>query len=254
MLPFNILQKVIHKDNNHILITAGKTASQVFKSWDLETDKLFTNVTDMPKQEIVDRFKQGCNIDFIIRHPAERYISGIKEIILEHSLIDTLKVLNRNAKTSINEVVPFDMMLSYWHTSASWDYALNQVFEFWKMNIGGEIDFSINQDYHICNWLENIEHFINIAETEGLDNLRIIEVNDISYYGPKEFNVIFPTHHKSPISFHVTEFIRPLLPQFQGFISYIEPEQKLYHEFLDSKYFYKVENNHPRNQYYNEEY
>ena len=254
MLSFDTLQKVVYKDNNHILITAGKTASQVFKAWDLQTDRLFTNITAISRQEIVNRFKQGCNIDFIIRHPAERYISGIKEIILEHSLIETQQLLKRSPKTNINDTVKFDTMLAYWHTTSAWHYALNEVFGFWSKNSKDEIDFSFRNDYHVCNWLENIEYFINIAEDKGLNNLRIIEVNDISYYGPKEFDVVFPVHHKSPISYHVTEFIRSLLPQFNGFIPFILPEQQLYHKLIDSKYFYKVENNHPRNQYYNEEY
>lgn len=253
MLLFTTLQKVVHKDNNHIIITAGKTASQVFSAWDLEPVKLFAD-TEFTQDQVEDKFKQGCNIDFIIRHPAERYISGIKEIVLNHSLIDIEKLLRRESKTNINDVVPFDTMLSYWHTSQAWEYALTEVFEFWQSTPYGITDFSFKDDYHVGNWLGLIQDFIDIADSNNLNNLRIVEVNDIGFYGSKEFDTVFPSHHVSPISPHVNDIIANLLYNFHGFQDFIQPEQELYHKFLNSKYFYRIENNHPRNEYYHYEF
>lgn len=249
MLLFSTLQKVVHKDNNHIIITAGKTASQVFKAWELEPVKLFKD-TEFTQAEIENKFQQGCNIDFIIRHPAERYISGIKELVLNHSLIDLGNLLRRETHTNIADVIELDTMLAYWHTAEAWEYALKQVFEFWQISPYGKKDFSFNDDYHVGNWLGIIESFIEIAERQNLTNLRIVEVNDIGYYGAKEFDVVFPAHHVSPISAHVNQMITNVLSGIEGFEGFIIPEQEKYFKLLNSKYFYNIKNNHPRNTYY----
>lgn len=250
---FSNLQIVVHKDNNNIIITAGKTASQVFSAWDLEPVKLFAS-KELTQDQVVDKLRQGCNIDFIIRHPAERYISGFKEIVLNYSLVDMEKLLGRGPKTNINDVVPFDVILSYWHTRRSWEYAIEQVFNFWQPGSSGVKDFSFQNDYHVGNWLCIIQEFIDIANHNNLNNLRIVEVNDIGYYGSKEFDTVFPSHHKSPLSPHVDDIIAKLLSGIPGFCTYIQSEQDIYNYLLNSKYFYRIENNHPRNDYFRHEF
>lgn len=253
MLIFTTLQKVIHKDNNNIIITAGKTASQVFKAWELEPVKLFKEI-EPTQTEIENKFKDGVNIDFIIRHPAERYISGIKELVLNHSLIDLGNLLRRAPQTNIAEVIDTDIMLAYWHTAEAWQFALKQVFEFWQASPYGKTDFSFHDDYHVGHWFGIIEQFMDIAEKQNLKNLRIVEVNDIGYYGAKEFNTVFPSHHVSSISKLINDRVFDCLSCIEGFVDFIVPEQEKYHRLLSSKYFYNIENNHPRNKYFENEF
>jgi len=251
MLSFSTLLKVINEKQDNVLITAGKTASQVLKGWELENTKFFKEI-EPTRVDIETKFQQGLTLNFIIRHPAHRYISGIKEIVLNHSLIDLGNLLRRQSKTNISEVIELDTMLAYWHTAEAWEYALHEVFDFWQSGYKNgvtNIDYSFNEDYHVGNWLGIIDEFMQMADTHNLDNLRIVELNDLSYFGAKEFNVLFPIHHVSPLSSHVDDIVFNILGGKEDFDVFIEPEQALYKKLCNSRFFYKVDNNHPRNEH-----
>lgn len=249
MLPFHKLQHFISRDLTHIIVTAGKTATQTLGGWGLELNPPYKDF-EPTEAEVLQELSNGKDITFLIRHPADRYISGIKEIVFNHSLVDLDNILGRGAKTNIENDVALDKMLSYWHTKQAWWHALDQVINFWLVNENYSIpDFSINRDPHVDNWLAHIDTFINHADSNNLDNLQIVNMIDLSYYGAKEYNIDFPLHHSSKISSHMNTIIQNILVKDDRFKNFICPEQDIYEHLLKSKYYYRVDNPHPRKEY-----
>lgn len=165
---------------------------------------------------------QADQIIYVIRHPAERLLSGIKERVLSDNNFKLTK--QQVSNTWQGEYISTSTALTILHDKIFWSQQLdlsNNLLQF-------------NHDPHTTNYLETIEQL----HSQTIDNdilHEIIDIKHMNYYFAQQGLRCYQIN-PSPFSHLINDVIAEVLMEkpevLQRIIQHIQPELEIYNNLL----------------------
>lgn len=171
----------VNTDTKHVIYSLGKTgttsltntlSSDWHSTGEVSPDFLTTLYPDQFSGHVnqYDALKFlhsiGYSVTFIVRDPWKRYVSGIKEIVQDSLNIVSQDPIAEFFSNNNNKLTAHIDRLFYLS-----EFKRQNTFNF-DVDFPYPSDFSLNYNYHIRNWLWEIENFDNctIVDSKNLDD------------------------------------------------------------------------------------
>lgn len=207
-------------DENHIILTYYKNGHHVPR---LFSDRMFEGKVTTQFDEYIKNNKID-KVTFIVRHPFDRLISGIKQHCIAFCNIGAVNSHTESfTKDSfLSEYMPYQTATKFLHDHRLWEEWLH----------GFDWDF-LDTDVHTKRYLNCFEYFAQIFSDEGIKQ-NIIDVDAMTYYFAT-YGIFLPVEHTSGMSQRVDNYIMDFIKQGDGDLDlrsivskHIDPEVESY--------------------------
>lgn len=189
----------------------------------------FTTLLDTPSAstpELFDRIQKAevDKIIYVVRHPADRLLSGIKQLTLNQS---GLKMFSDNTEdTWQSKYISLADTVTILHDPLFWQQALD---------IDNDIFSNLASDPHTQNYLATVEQLYLASESAGISQ-RVLDIRHMNYYFAQQ-NMRCYQINPTPFSHMINSVIVDILTE-RPFLTehlkqHIEPELEIYNRLPD---------------------
>ena len=213
-------------DKNILIVTYFKNGHNQPKYF---ADRLFEGNTTYQLYEHIQNNKID-KIIFIIRHPLDRFLAGLKQHFISFGNIGAINIHNlaHYENTSLfSEYMTYQTATKFIHDERVWEEWL------------GRFDWNnLEKDIHIRKHLNCFEYFAELCPGQGI-NIDIIDMFAMTYYFAT-YGCFLPVEHRNGMSDRIDNFIMEYILRdksdcnvLENVARHINPEVKCYKKLKD---------------------